>query len=151
MAQRFEESINGVTVCHISGSLTLAGMAAVEARFNVLASRTIVRVVADIGQVDAITTPAISLMLRTAWAVEERGGMMVFANATPAIRRIVECCRLDNVPNFASDVATAVNIVQSAHPMLILRFVLPDQSSVSLPLDTSGGRFDTARSSCLQE
>ena len=87
MAQLFEENLTGITVLRISGSLTLAGLPAIEARLNAIALERGVRVVADIGQVDAITTPAITVMLRTARAIERGGGMMVFANANPDDRQ----------------------------------------------------------------
>jgi anti-anti-sigma factor len=124
MAELYEERVRGVTVLRISGSLNPAGLTAVEAAFEALAGRNDVHVVADLGEVDTITTPAFTLMLRTARAVNERGGVMVFANATPNVRRIFECCRLDLVLNLVSDVDAAVNILRSGdldtpHPPLL--------------------------------
>jgi anti-anti-sigma factor len=116
VVQLFEEHVNGVTVFHISGSLTMEGLPAVEARFGALADREAARVVADIGQVDAVTTPAITLMLKTAWAVKERGGMMVFANLTPNVRGIFAHCGLDLVLDLAGDVAAAVKLLRSREP-----------------------------------
>ncbi len=117
MAQLFEENLTGITVLRISGSLTLAGLPAIEARLNALALKRGVRVVADIGQVDAITTPAITVMLRTARAIERGGGMMVFANATPTIARTFACCRLDRVLRFVGDFDTAMTVVRSGDRM----------------------------------
>ena len=56
----------------------------------------------DIGGVDAVTTHAMTLMLKTVWAVKERGGMMVFANPTPGVRRVFERCGLDIVLDLAT-------------------------------------------------
>jgi anti-anti-sigma factor len=116
MALLYEEHVDGVSVLHISGSLTMEGLPAVEARFGALAGSEAARVVADIGNVDAVTTPAITLMLKTAWAVKERGGRMVFANATPGVRRIFAHCGLDIVLDLVSDVATAVTALRSCDP-----------------------------------
>src|SRR5580765_7551103 len=58
-----EENIDGVTVLHVRGTLMTAGLTAIEARFDTLARRRAVRAVIDIGQVEALTTPAISLLL----------------------------------------------------------------------------------------
>ena len=113
MAELYEELVRGVTVLRLSGSLNPAGLTAVEAAFDALAGRNDAHVVADLGEVDTITTPAFTLMLRTARAVNERGGVMVFANATPNVRRIFECCRLDLVLNLVSDVDAAVNALRS--------------------------------------
>ena len=113
MAELYEERVSGVTVLRISGSLNPAGLAPVEEAFDALAGRNDLRVIADLGNVDTITTPAFTLMLRTARAVNERGGIMVFANATPNVRRIFECCRLDLVLNLVSDVDSAVNVLRS--------------------------------------
>jgi anti-anti-sigma factor len=116
MAQLYEEHVNGVTVFHISGDLTMAGLPAVEAGFGALAGREAARVVADIGHVDAVTTPAITLMLKTAWAVKERGGMMVFANPTPNVRRVFAHCGLDIVLDLVGDVAAALKLLRSRDP-----------------------------------
>ena len=133
MLQLFEENIDGITVLYISGSLTPAGLPAVEARFDGLAGRKAARVVADLGDVDAITTPAFTLMLRTARAVKERGGMMVFANAKPEVRKTFACCRLDLVLDLASDVTAAVEVVRSADR---------DPPSPLLPPDARAGGND---------
>jgi anti-anti-sigma factor len=117
MAQLFEENLAGITVLRISGSLTLAGLPAIEARLDALAVVRGVRVVADIGQVDAITTPAITVMLRTSRAIERGGGVMVFANANPTIARIFACCRLDRVMEFVSDLDAAMTLVRSGKGM----------------------------------
>jgi anti-anti-sigma factor len=116
MAQISEEIIEGVAVLRVSGSLMQESLSAVETRFNALAGEKGVRVVADIGQVNALSTPAITLMLRTARAVEQGGGRMVFANPTPASARTFAVCRLDAVLDFASDVAAAVKIARTREP-----------------------------------
>lgn len=109
-----EENIDGVTVLHVRGSLMTAGLTAVEVRFDALASRNAVRAVVDIGQVEALTTPAITLMLRTARAIERDGGKIVFANPRPAVARMFATCRLDAILRFASDVDEAMKLVRSA-------------------------------------
>lgn len=126
MAQLSEQNIDGVTVFRISGSLTPAGLAPVEAEFAALAGREAALAVADLGGVDAITTPAFTLMLRTARAVEERGGMLIFANASPEVRRVFACCRLDLVLNLLSDVDAAVNVLRSGVPDTPPTHLLPD-------------------------
>ena len=90
--------------------------AAAEAHFGALADRDAARVVVDIGEVDAVTTHAMTLMLKTVWAVKERGGMMVFASAAPAVRRVFERCGLDIVLDLAPDVAAAVKFLRSYEP-----------------------------------
>jgi anti-anti-sigma factor len=64
--------------------------------------------------VAALTTPAITLMLRAARAIEQRGGKIVFANPRPAIARMFACCRLDAILHFAGDVEEALKLVRSA-------------------------------------
>src|SRR5947208_3637829 len=130
MAQLSEENIEGVILVRISGSLTVAGVEKIEARLDALAGSNAVRVIADIGRVDTVTTPAITLMLRTARAIEKRGGVMVFANATPRIRRIFECCRLDLVMNLVSDVPAAMRLMRARQPELLSTF---------FPLSGGGG------------
>ncbi|HEX3356690.1 MAG TPA: STAS domain-containing protein [Tepidisphaeraceae bacterium] len=116
MTHLLEENIDGVTVLRISGSLTVAGLPEIEARFNTLLEKKNICVVADLAQVDAITTPAITLMLRTARTIEKNGGKMVFASARPNLRKIFACCRLDRVLTFESDFPTALKIAQTPEP-----------------------------------
>jgi anti-anti-sigma factor len=113
MAKLTEDNIDGVTVLRISGSLTVTGMSEFEQRFNALASQKAVRAIVDMSAVDALTTPAITIMLRTARAVEQSGGKLVFANPRPAIARMFACCRLDLVLPFAADVNSALRTVRS--------------------------------------
>src|SRR5687768_3662627 len=108
MVHLFEEHVDGVIVFHVSGSLTMTNLvaAAAEAHFGGLGDREGAHVVVDIGGVDAVTSHAMTLMLRTVWAVKERGGMMVFANPTPDVRRIFARCGLDIVLYLATAATT---------------------------------------------
>ena len=113
MANVVEEKIDGFTVLRIFGSLTVTAMAEIEARFDALASAKAVRAIVDIAAVDALTTRAITIMLRTARAVEQGGGKLVFANPRPAIARMFACCRLDLVLPFAGNMNAALSMLRS--------------------------------------
>jgi len=108
MAHLEEENIDGVTVLHIRGNLMSDGLLGIEPRFHALAQEHEVRIVVDMGQVGALTTPSITLMLRTTRAVAGNQGRIIFANLQPTIARMFACCRLDLVLKFAPDVAEAV-------------------------------------------
>jgi anti-anti-sigma factor len=112
MAYLIEESIDGIAVLRIRGSLTADGMDQIERRFDELARAKGVCVIADLARVEALTTPAITLMLRASRAIEHAGGKMVFANPRPAIARMFACCRLDAVLTFAGDMDIAVRLAR---------------------------------------
>ena len=112
-----EENIDGVIILRIVGSLTIAALHEIEARFDEIAEAHGARVVADIERVDALTTPAISLMLRTARAVARNGGRMIFARARPSIARMFACCRLDLVLELVDDFDAALTMAQESGPI----------------------------------
>jgi anti-anti-sigma factor len=113
MAQMSEEIIDGVTVLHLGGSLTQDAVPAIERRFAELARTKQARAVIEVGEVDAITTPAISIFLGTVRIIEAGGGKLVFANAAGIIGEIFARCRLDAIFTLASDVPTAVKATRA--------------------------------------
>jgi anti-anti-sigma factor len=125
MTQISEESVGGVTVLHMAGSLTLAGLVDADARFGALARSRATRVVVDISGVDAMSTPAITLVLKTARAIEQRGGSIVFAGPSPHVRRVLAYCRLDLVLKLADDVDAAIRALQDGAHGLASPFFPP--------------------------
>ncbi|HEX3358875.1 MAG TPA: STAS domain-containing protein [Tepidisphaeraceae bacterium] len=113
MAQISEEIIDGVTVLHLGGSLTQDCVPEIEKRFGELARVKKARAVIEVGEVDAITTPAIAIFLGTVRAIEAGGGKLVFANAQGIIGDIFARCRLDAIFTLAGSVPAAVKAVRA--------------------------------------
>jgi anti-anti-sigma factor len=107
-----EEIIDGLTVLHLAGSLTQEGTPVIEKRFKELASSKGARVVIDIGKVDAITTPAITIFLTTVRAIEATGGRMIFANVRGITSDIFTRCRLDVIFTLAPNMASALKLAR---------------------------------------
>src|SRR4051812_16159580 len=108
MAKLSEENIDGVTVFHLSGSLTQDAVEPLEKRFELLSRQKGARVVIDVAKVDAITTPTITIFLATVRALEDSGGKMIFANVKGITGDIFARCRLDVIFTLAGDVSSAV-------------------------------------------
>lgn len=102
MPYLLEQKVGGVVVLHIEGSLIGADLSELGSRFDALIRQTRVRAVIEMSEVEAVTTPAITLMLRTALAVKRAGGRIVFVNARPEPRRTFAWCRLDRILEFVS-------------------------------------------------
>lgn len=112
MAKMSEETIDGVTVFHLAGSLTQDGVPEIEQRIGELTKIKGSRIVIDVGKVDAITTPAITLFLATVRALGAIGGKLVFANVQGITGDIFTRCRLDVIFAMSGDVATAVKLAK---------------------------------------
>src|SRR4051812_3306512 len=108
MAKLSEEIVDGVTVFHLSGSLTQDATPVLEQRFEDLKKVKGARVVIDVAKVDAITTPTITIFLSTVRAIEDSGGRMIFANVKGITGDIFARCRLDVIFTLAGDVSSAV-------------------------------------------
>ena len=80
MAKLSEEIIDGVTVFHLTGSLTQDAVPEMELRFQALSKIKGIRMVIDVAKVDAITTPAITVFLAATREIEAGGGRMIFSN-----------------------------------------------------------------------
>src|SRR4051812_24556617 len=113
MAHSLEEIIDGIKVVYVSGCLTSPGVEDIRPRFDALMDLKGVRAVIDLQHVDSLTTPAISLFLGTARAIEQNGGKMVLANASRVVLHILRCCRLDAIFDIAPDVVTAIELLRS--------------------------------------
>jgi len=112
MAKLSEETIDGVTVLHLAGSLTQDGVPAIEQRLEQLGAEQGARVVVDVGKVDAITTPAITVFLATVRAMEKTGGKLIFANVRGITGDIFVRCRLDVIFTLSGNVASAVKMAR---------------------------------------
>jgi anti-anti-sigma factor len=107
-----EEIIDGVTVLHLSGSLTQDAVPPMEARFGQLAGIKGGRIVVDVAKVDALTTPAITVFLSTVRSLEETGGRLVFANVRGITGDIFTRCRLDVIFTMAATLPEALQIAR---------------------------------------
>jgi anti-anti-sigma factor len=102
MPYLLEQSVDGVFVLHIHGNLTGADLCQLEARFEAIVQEKRLRAVIDLSGVVAVSTPGITVMLRTALAVQGAGGRIVFANTQPEVMQTFTWCRLDRILKFVS-------------------------------------------------
>src|SRR5437660_5725929 len=110
MAKLSEETIDGVIVLHLTGSLTQETIPDLEQRLKSICAEKSPRVVVDVAKVDALTTPALTVFLANSRAIEANGGKMIFANVRGITGDIFVRCRLDVIFKIAGNVAAAVKM-----------------------------------------
>jgi anti-anti-sigma factor len=102
MASLTHEVVEGVRMVRLSGSLTQAGIDAIEPAFtSALPDGS--RAVVDLSGVDLITTPGLTLIIATDKRLRGTQGRMIFASASAGIRNLLRRCRLDEVLELADD------------------------------------------------
>jgi anti-anti-sigma factor len=107
-----EEIIDDVTVLHLSGSLTQDNIPLIESRLRLLTAHNSPRIVIDVNEVDAVTTPAITMFLTALRAAEATGGRVVFANVSGITGDIFTRCRLDVIFTMSGSVEEAVKLAR---------------------------------------
>jgi anti-anti-sigma factor len=116
MVRLIESNLDGVLLFRVFGNLMAGDLSPIENRFDALAVEEGVRAVVDMSRADAMTTPAITILLRTSREISKRGGKFVLANLPRAIARMFTCCRLDVVFDVAGDVDEAIERVRGIAP-----------------------------------
>ena len=100
MATLDRADVDGVRVLRLAGSLTQQGVKGMEPSFDeVLPDGA--RAVVDLGEVDLITTPGITLMLAATQRLRRTGGRVVFTAAKGTVLDLLHRCRLDEVLELA--------------------------------------------------
>ena len=66
------------------------------------------RVVIDLTEVDAVTTPAISMFLAASRKTEKAGGKVIFTGVRGLIADILHRCRLDAILTIATSMDAAI-------------------------------------------
>src|SRR5437867_12196674 len=102
-----QKVVGGVTVLAFAGSLTQEEVAAIEPSFQAAIGNKAPRVVIDLAQVDAVTTPAISMFLAASRLAEKAGGKVIFTGVRGLIADILHRCRLDAILTIATSMDAA--------------------------------------------
>ena len=106
---KLEQKIDsGVTVLYFKGSLTQAEVASIDPTFNAALVGNPPRVVIDLSEVDAVTTPAISMFLAASRTTEKAGGKVIFTGVRGLIADILHRCRLDAILTIATSMDAAI-------------------------------------------
>jgi anti-anti-sigma factor len=108
MIQLDQNVVNGVTVLHFQGSLTQEEVASIEPQFLAALAAKPPRVVIDLADVDAVTTPAISMFLASSRSAEKAGGKVIFTGVRGLIADILHRCRLDAILTIATSMDAAM-------------------------------------------
>lgn len=105
---------DGVTIVHLNGSLAMDGLEQVQAIFDALfQQRPQGRWVVDVTGVDMVTTPALSMFLAAAHCAREGGGKVVFTEAAPPVRDVLERLRLTTVLQTVQGVEAALRAART--------------------------------------
>ncbi|MGE5608030.1 MAG: STAS domain-containing protein [Bacillota bacterium] len=91
------EDKDGLTVLKLKGMLTSEEVHEVEMPFLSIADRPGARVVVDLGEVEMVTTPGLSMFIAAASRAKQSGGKLVFTEAKPPVSEILDRLRLNTV------------------------------------------------------
>src|SRR5688572_14730139 len=91
--QQFEQ--DGATILKLQGSLTMAGLEKVAKPFDEATHKPGARIVVDLGDVDLVTTPALSMFIAAANSAKRSGGKIVFMHPQPMVDDVIRRLRLD--------------------------------------------------------
>jgi len=103
-----QKLVSGVTVLQFKGSLTQAEVSSIDPTFNAALGGKPPRVVIDLTEVDAVTTPAISMFLAASRTAEKAGGKVIFTGVRGLIADILHRCRLDAILTIATSMDAAI-------------------------------------------
>ena len=112
MASFQKQDVGGIRVLRMSGNLTQHEVEELEPSFEAaLPDGT--RAVVDLGDVELITTPGITLIISTTKRLRDTRGRVVFTAARPGVLNVLRRCRLDEVLELAADRDEAVAMVKT--------------------------------------
>ncbi|HEX2972972.1 MAG TPA: STAS domain-containing protein [Tepidisphaeraceae bacterium] len=105
------EDLDDLIILKLKGILTSEEVREVEEPFVNITDRPGARVVVDLGDVQMVTTPALSMFIAAAHRAKQSGGKLVFTQAKPPVSEILERLRLDAVlttmPNLREAISQA--------------------------------------------
>ena len=102
-----EQDVDGVRVLRISGSLTQQGVDQIGPAFEAAVPDG-ARAVVDLGDVDLITTPGLTLFVSATQRMRSTQGRVVFTAARGIVLDLLKRCRLDEVLEIEGDPGHAV-------------------------------------------
>ena len=108
-----QKVLDGVTVLHFVGSLTQEEVSTIEPSFKASLGGSSPRIVIDLAEVDAVTTPAISMFLSASRTAEKAGGKVIFTGVRGLIADILHRCRLDAILTIATSMDAALQRARS--------------------------------------
>ncbi len=100
--------LDDLTILKIDGSLTSEELAQVEQPFAELTAQPGARVVVDLTNVAIVTTPALSMFIAAANIAKHTGGKLVFTQATPPVRDVLQRLRLSSVLHTVQGIDEAI-------------------------------------------
>jgi len=114
MATLHQTDLQGLLLLKLSGSLTDEGVEQVGQSFQAATSRPGARIVVDLGGVDMLTTPAISMFIAAANSARQSGGAIAFTQSPPFVHDVLTRLRLHSVLHTVPDVQQAIDQMRIA-------------------------------------
>jgi anti-anti-sigma factor len=106
-----EELPGGITHVILTGSLDIAGAAAIDLRMNVIAGSH-KAVLVDLRQVSFIGSMGLSALVAPARAIKRRGGKMVLFGPNQFVGQVLRSTLVDTFIPVFSDLEAAIEAVQ---------------------------------------
>lgn len=106
-----EDLPGGITRVMLTGSLDIAGAAAIDLRMNVIAGSHKV-VLVDLRQVSFIGSMGLSALVAPARAIKSRGGKMVLFGPNQLVAQVLRASLVDTIIPVYSDLEAAIAAVR---------------------------------------
>jgi len=81
---------NGITVLKLTGRMDIEGTGEIDLKLNVATTEERAYLIADLSDVDFMSSIGIGALVRVAKAVRRRGGNLVLLNPQPVVRLVLE-------------------------------------------------------------
>jgi anti-sigma B factor antagonist len=103
-----QESVAGVDIVHLDGSLDSYSFPRLEASMSSLRSGNRNQIVLDCGSLDYINSAALGALIGFARRARENGGDMKLASLSPKVMNIIDLLGFDKILHILPDVNLAV-------------------------------------------
>jgi anti-sigma B factor antagonist len=104
---------NGITVLKLSGRMDIEGTGKIDLKLNVATTEERAYLIADLSDVDFMSSIGIGALVRVAKAVRRRGGNLVLLNPQPIVRLVLEKTGIPELMSIHDTVEAASSAVCS--------------------------------------
>jgi len=104
---------NGITVLKLTGRMDIEGTGEIDLKLNVATTEERAYLIADLSDVDFMSSIGIGALVRVAKAVRRRGGNLVLLNPQPIVRLVLEKTRIPELMSIHDTIDAASAAVRS--------------------------------------
>ncbi len=110
------ETRDNVTHAAMTGRLDMAGAEAVDQEFTAQVVEPGLPAVVDLSGLEFLSSMGIALLLRSARALNRKGGLLVLSRPTDTVHEVLTIAGLDRVVPLVADEAAALALIRERVP-----------------------------------